>query len=165
MHHNHCSQRRALVSFNWAFSKSFHYVINLIKGIPKNGSVPTFSRSRKTSENSGRFQPSLNPIKSSSRGDLENGDVRKLKRHSDGSHGSKYSDEFVSINWQKIILNFFYLLLYCFKLFMNLLYLCMTLFTKTIYTRDFYWHSKFELFSLLTKYLCFQFRNSRQSLR
>ncbi|KAL7047104.1 hypothetical protein ACKWTF_002789 [Chironomus riparius] len=43
-------------------------------GIPKNGSVPTF-RARKSSE-SGRYQPSLNPIKSSSRGDMDgtNGD-------------------------------------------------------------------------------------------
>ncbi|KAG5678545.1 hypothetical protein PVAND_008212 [Polypedilum vanderplanki] len=43
-------------------------------GIPKNGSVPSF-RSRKASESS-RYQPSLNPIKASSRGDLEanNGD-------------------------------------------------------------------------------------------
>lgn len=67
------------------------------QGIPKNGSVPSF-RSRKASESS-RYQPSLNPIKSSSRGDgMEtNGEVRTYKRNSRGSIGSKYSDEFVSI--------------------------------------------------------------------
>lgn len=66
-------------------------------GIPKNGSVPSFNRSRKTSE-SGRFQPSLGTIKASSRGDLgSNGDVCIVeKRYSGGSLSSKYSDEFVS---------------------------------------------------------------------
>ena len=79
---------------------SFEFYDNAIHsppGIPKNGSVPSF-RSRKTSESS-RYQPSLNPIKASSRGDLEanNGDVRNYNRNSRGSIGSKYSDDFVSI--------------------------------------------------------------------
>lgn len=43
------------------------------QGLPKNGSVPSFQRSRKTSA-SERFQPSLAAIRASSRGDLdENG--------------------------------------------------------------------------------------------
>jgi hypothetical protein len=60
--------------------------------------VPSF-RSRKASESS-RYQPSLNPIKASSRGDLEanNGDVRNYNRYSRGSIGSKCSDELVSID-------------------------------------------------------------------
>jgi Major Facilitator Superfamily len=67
----------------------------IIPGIPKNGSVPSFNRSRKTSE-SGRYQPSLGTIKASSRGDI-NGDVCvPQKRHSGGSFGSKSSYEFVS---------------------------------------------------------------------
>lgn len=64
-----------------------------LTGIPKNGSVPSF-RSRKTSE-SGRYQPSLGTIKATSR-ELGNGEVCTYKRHSGGSIGSKYSDEFVS---------------------------------------------------------------------
>lgn len=61
-------------------------------GLPKNGSVPTFDRVRKTST-SERFKPSLAAIKASSRGDVGNGDVRKANnlRNSAGSFstGSK----------------------------------------------------------------------------
>lgn len=46
------------------------------QGLPKNGSVPTFDRVRKTST-SERFKPSLAAIKASSRGDMGNGEVRK----------------------------------------------------------------------------------------
>lgn len=46
------------------------------QGLPKNGSVPTFDRVRKTST-SDRFKPSLAAIKASSRGDMGNGEVRK----------------------------------------------------------------------------------------
>lgn len=90
-------------------------VFSQVAGIPKNGSVPSF-RSRKNSEHSGRFQPSLNPIKASSRADLENGDVRMLKRHSHGSlpFGSKNSDEFVSIGHKNFKFQIFlFLLLRC----------------------------------------------------
>lgn len=45
------------------------------QGLPKNGSVPTFDRVRKTST-SERFKPSLAAIKASSRNDM-NGEVRK----------------------------------------------------------------------------------------
>lgn len=45
------------------------------QGIPKNGSVPTFDRVRKTST-SERFKPSLAAIKASSRNDMGNGEVR-----------------------------------------------------------------------------------------
>lgn len=62
------------------------------QGLPKNGSVPTFDRVRKTST-SERFKPSLAAIKASSRGDVGNGDVRKSNtfKHSNGSFvaGSK----------------------------------------------------------------------------
>lgn len=62
------------------------------QGLPKNGSVPTFDRVRKTST-SERFKPSLAAIKASSRGDMGNGEVRKSNnlRHSSGSFvaGSK----------------------------------------------------------------------------
>lgn len=46
------------------------------QGLPKNGSVPTFDRVRKTST-SERFKPSLAAIKASSRNDMGNGEVRK----------------------------------------------------------------------------------------
>lgn len=64
-------------------------------GIPKNGSVPSFQRSRKSSE-SGGYKPSLGTIKASSRGDLGEVCISDHKRHSTGSYSSKYSDEFVS---------------------------------------------------------------------
>lgn len=50
------------------------------QGLPKNGSVPTFDRVRKTST-SERFKPSLAAIKASSRGDVGNGDVRKSNNY------------------------------------------------------------------------------------
>lgn len=49
------------------------------QGLPKNGSVPTFDRVRKTST-SERFKPSLAAIKASSRGDMGNGEVRKSNK-------------------------------------------------------------------------------------
>lgn len=62
------------------------------QGLPKNGSVPTFDRVRKTST-SERFKPSLAAIKASSRNDMGNGEVRKSNnlRQSIGSFvaGSK----------------------------------------------------------------------------
>lgn len=56
------------------------------QGLPKNGSVPTFDRVRKTST-SERFKPSLAAIKASSRNDMGNGEVRKTNslRQSIGS--------------------------------------------------------------------------------
>lgn len=46
-------------------------------GLPKNGSVPSFDRVRKTSQ-SERFKPSLAAIKTKSRGDVDGTpDVRK----------------------------------------------------------------------------------------
>lgn len=51
------------------------------QGLPKNGSVPTFDRVRKTST-SERFKPSLAAIKASSRNEVGNGDVRKSSNHS-----------------------------------------------------------------------------------
>lgn len=48
-----------------------------VQGLPKNGSVPFFDRIRKTSL-SERYKPSLNPIRSSSRGTMNsNGNLRK----------------------------------------------------------------------------------------
>lgn len=47
------------------------------QGLPKNGSVPTFDRVRKTST-SERFKPSLAAIKASSRGEVGNGDVSSI---------------------------------------------------------------------------------------
>lgn len=49
-----------------------------VQGLPKNGSVPFFDRIRKTSVGE-RFRPTLNPIKSNSRGSVNNsnGDMRK----------------------------------------------------------------------------------------
>lgn len=79
--------------------------------MPKNGSVPTFTRIRKTSQ-SDRFQPSLGTIKAQSRGDFgSNSDVRTCenRKSRSGSIGSKYSDDFVSRHptyfWLKLKLN------------------------------------------------------------
>lgn len=62
------------------------------QGLPKNGSVPTFDRVRKTST-SERFKPSLAAIKASSRTDMGDDEVRKSNnlRQSNGSFvaGSK----------------------------------------------------------------------------
>lgn len=51
------------------------------QGLPKNGSVPTFDRVRKTST-SERFKPSLAAIKASSRNDMGNGEVRRSTNNS-----------------------------------------------------------------------------------
>ncbi|XP_018331378.1 monocarboxylate transporter 4 isoform X2 [Agrilus planipennis] len=62
------------------------------QGIPKNGSVPFFDRIRKASVGDGRFKPTLNPIKSSSKGNVDsNGDLRKsvIMRKSSSFFGSK----------------------------------------------------------------------------
>lgn len=56
------------------------------QGLPKNGSVPTFDRVRKTST-SERFKPSLAAIKASSRNDMDNGEVRRTN-HLKASIGS-----------------------------------------------------------------------------
>ncbi|XP_057668768.1 monocarboxylate transporter 3-like isoform X2 [Diorhabda carinulata] len=57
-----------------------------VQGIPKNGSVPTFDRMRKTSFGE-KFKPTLVPIKSSSRNAVNssNGDMRKKRNDSTGS--------------------------------------------------------------------------------
>ncbi|XP_022903773.1 monocarboxylate transporter 14 [Onthophagus taurus] len=56
--------------------------------LPKNGSVPFFDRARKASVGE-RFKPSLNPIKSSSRGAVNsNGDMRKSTRSFLGSRNN-----------------------------------------------------------------------------
>lgn len=67
-----------------------------VQGIPKNGSVPFFDRIRKTSVGE-RFKPTLNPIRSSSRGTMNsNGDMRK--RPSNSSFvGSKNNNSEVSV--------------------------------------------------------------------
>lgn len=57
------------------------------QGLPKNGSVPTFDRVRKTST-SERFKPSLAAIKASSRGDMGNGEVRSKTNNLKLSVGS-----------------------------------------------------------------------------
>lgn len=87
------------------------------QGLPKNGSVPTFDRVRKTST-SERFKPSLAAIKASSRNDMGSGEVRKLNnlRQSIGSFvaGSKsqlsttsdgVSEIFFSFSTNKILVS------------------------------------------------------------
>lgn len=69
-------------------------------GIPKNGSVPSFDRVRKHSTGD-RFKPSLAAIKASSRGDVENGEVRKntqlkLSTHSLTDGRTQNTDDSVS---------------------------------------------------------------------
>lgn len=85
------------------------------QGLPKNGSVPTFDRVRKTST-SERFKPSLAAIKASSRGDMGNGEVRKSNnlRLEIGSYvaGSK-SQLSTSDGVSEIFPKFFYLLRFC----------------------------------------------------
>lgn len=68
-----------------------------IQGIPKNGSVPTFDRMRKTSFGE-RFKPTLGPIKSSSRGTVNNsnGDMRRKRNDSTGSFLSRNNNSEVS---------------------------------------------------------------------
>ncbi|CAH0552902.1 unnamed protein product [Brassicogethes aeneus] len=67
------------------------------QGLPKNGSVPTFDRIRKTSM-SERFKPTLNPIKSNSRGNMNsNGDMRRLRNNSTGSFLSRNNNSEVDV--------------------------------------------------------------------
>ncbi|XP_030762100.1 monocarboxylate transporter 3 isoform X3 [Sitophilus oryzae] len=68
------------------------------QGLPKNGSVPTFDRIRKTSM-SERFKPTLDPIKSSSRGKVNasNADMRKLRNTSTGSFLSRNNNSEVDV--------------------------------------------------------------------
>lgn len=66
-------------------------------GLPKNGSVPTFDRIRKTSVGE-RFKPTLDPIKSASRGKLgSNADMRRLRNTSTGSFLSRNNNSEVSV--------------------------------------------------------------------
>ncbi|KAL1491778.1 hypothetical protein ABEB36_012324 [Hypothenemus hampei] len=68
-----------------------------IPGLPKNGSVPTFDRIRKTSVGE-RFKPTLDPIKSSSRGKLgSNAEMKKLRNTSTGSFLSRNNNSEVDI--------------------------------------------------------------------
>lgn len=66
--------------------------------LPKNGSVPTFDRIRKTSFGE-RFRPTLGPIKSSSRGSVtnSNADMRKKRNDSTGSFLTRNNNSEVSI--------------------------------------------------------------------
>lgn len=68
-----------------------------VQGLPKNGSVPTFDRIRKTSFGE-RFRPTLGPIKSSSRGNVtnSNGDMRRRRNDSTGSFMSRNNNSEVS---------------------------------------------------------------------
>lgn len=66
------------------------------QGLPKNGSVPTFDRIRKTSTGE-KYKPSLAAIRAGSRNDIgSNGEVRKTRRLSAQSGSSKNSDDIVS---------------------------------------------------------------------
>lgn len=68
------------------------------QGLPKNGSVPTFDRIRKTSVGE-RFKPTLDPIKSKSRGNMSsNGDMRRLRNNSTGSFLSRNNNSEVRIS-------------------------------------------------------------------
>lgn len=68
-----------------------------IPGLPKNGSVPTFDRIRKTSVGE-RFKPTLDPIKSASRGKLgSNADMRRLRNTSTGSFLSRNNNSEVDV--------------------------------------------------------------------
>lgn len=67
-------------------------------GLPKNGSVPTFDRVRKTSQT---YKPTLSAIRSSSRGNVgSNGDVRRslldLKKTASSAGSRLNSDDTVS---------------------------------------------------------------------
>ncbi|XP_019864725.1 monocarboxylate transporter 3 isoform X2 [Aethina tumida] len=67
------------------------------QGLPKNGSVPTFDRIRKTSVGE-RFKPTLDPIKSKSRGNMSsNGDMRRLRNNSTGSFLSRNNNSEVDV--------------------------------------------------------------------
>lgn len=65
--------------------------------LPKNGSVPTFDRIRKTSFGE-RFRPTLGPIKSSSRSSVtnSNADMRKRRNDSTGSFLTRNNNSEVS---------------------------------------------------------------------
>ncbi|XP_060523982.1 monocarboxylate transporter 3 isoform X2 [Cylas formicarius] len=68
-----------------------------VQGLPKNGSVPTFDRVRKTSL-SERFKPTLNPIKSLSRGSIgSNSDMKKLRNTSNASFLSRNNNSEVDV--------------------------------------------------------------------
>ncbi|XP_063911689.1 monocarboxylate transporter 3 isoform X3 [Zophobas morio] len=68
-----------------------------VQGLPKNGSVPTFDRIRKTSVGE-KFKPTLGPIKSSSRATLSsNGDMRKLRNNSNSSFISRNNNSEVDV--------------------------------------------------------------------
>ncbi|KAL3278725.1 hypothetical protein HHI36_016255 [Cryptolaemus montrouzieri] len=65
--------------------------------LPKNGSVPTFDRIRKTSVGE-KFKPNLAPIKSSSRGSMSsNGDMRRLRNYSAASFISRNNNSEVDV--------------------------------------------------------------------
>lgn len=83
-----------------------------VQGLPKNGSVPFFDRMRKGSVGE-RFKPTLNPIKSSSRGTMNsNGDMRKSTRLSTSSFvGSKNNNSEVSVSCYFCLFFFYRLLL------------------------------------------------------
>lgn len=68
-----------------------------VQGLPKNGSVPTFDRIRKTSFGE-RFKPTLGPIKSSSRSTVNNSnaDIRKKRNDSAASFMSRNNNSEVS---------------------------------------------------------------------
>ncbi|KAJ8962273.1 hypothetical protein NQ318_018252, partial [Aromia moschata] len=69
-----------------------------VQGLPKNGSVPTFDRIRKTSFGE-RFRPTLGPIKSSSRGTVTNanGDMKRKRNDSTGSFMSRNNNSEVDV--------------------------------------------------------------------
>lgn len=80
MHRNR--HLRLIIKVDLSFQKHkkkflFNGTFHSFKGLPKNGSVPSFDRVRKTSQ-SERFKPSLAAIKTRSRGDVDGSvDVRK----------------------------------------------------------------------------------------
>ncbi|CAG9824026.1 unnamed protein product [Phaedon cochleariae] len=69
-----------------------------VQGLPKNGSVPTFDRMRKTSFGE-RFKPTLGPIRSSSRATVNNsnGDMRRKRNESTGSFMSRNNNSEVDV--------------------------------------------------------------------
>ncbi|KAI4458741.1 monocarboxylate transporter [Holotrichia oblita] len=70
-----------------------------VAGLKKNGSVPFFDRVRKPSVGE-RFKPSLNPIRSSSRGTVNsNGDMRKSNKSFIGSRNNNAELDVESVNY------------------------------------------------------------------
>lgn len=69
-----------------------------VQGLPKNGSVPTFDRIRKTSFGE-RFRPTLGPIKSSSRSNVtnSNGDMKRRRNDSTGSFITRNNNSEVDV--------------------------------------------------------------------